>query len=879
MKNRINYILTNIINGRFSIKRLETADRKKRQQLYIKFRRAVDVNKQYLTPYCLMIYLSEINKWQALISAEDFLNKMYFWLEFWIRGDHENEINENMHWFMRTVQIYKDILATKSHWNDTYCFRFSFALARLIRNDTNPNILKETHEAGIFSYTTPFLNDLQKACTYLVRFLNKLEGTKKYSVDKGKVFKAFNYGRKPIPFPAVFVWRKDARSGLYQRQSIEPCRLWLDFNYCENNDFEPVAINRTRGIPYENRRITKEVKAAIIEAVDCLNQDPEKVEQQNISVTSAFFEIGETSLGEQITEYDGESIGAAIFCSTVSLILKQQIPSDVFFTGRTGYETNVAGIFEKAQIGWDNGKKKFIMPYKNYNNTKFLGRRYDWIKDKENFNFIPYKNMRDLFEIIKDPTKQVESLEDNLSIELDEIGYNDQMDVNAHLGESSKSTFLIRAANMGRADAGHFLIHQRKADPDMGYYKNMSALHWAVKNGDLPMVKTLIDKNADIQKKVLWVEYGFAGFEHNSEYSGDTPLFLALRAGNDKIVEILVDEGAKLGDADLSYNEDYTFFDFYEVADMMHYPALKVLLKNYEFINARNRASAFQACLGSAVSKGSLGFIDWLIKEGGEELKEQYYVEDTHYSLESLLESVDNWIDFFSRDIIERLTSLCNESNIEDSICTVCRNMNFEMITEENLDWLISTYKSALEDIELVLLRVASLQGSTEIVKYLLSFYEVDPNCISKNNAYTPLITAAIDGQTETVKLLVNSGADVNIPHWAGFNALIGIIMFNISMFPYDVRFIEAVKYLLKKGSDLCLDYYNSGGFNALHLAIKSKNFDLASLLLDSGADITKKTQDGRTALMLADDKKMKELILKKILCATVERPNKGKAL
>ena len=91
----------------------------------------------------------------------------------------------------------------------------------------------------------------------------------------------------------------------------------------------------------------------------------------------------------------------------------------------------------------------------------------------------------------------------------------------------------------------------------------------------------------------------------------------------------------------------------------------------------------------------------------------------------------------------------------------------------------------------------------------------------------TPLMRAALDGNTERVRELINQGADVNQRDDNGRTAL---------MFAVVNRHSETVKVLLEHGADVNAKS-NQGG-TALMGAAMNGELGMVQALLDKGADL-----------------------------------------
>ncbi len=105
----------------------------------------------------------------------------------------------------------------------------------------------------------------------------------------------------------------------------------------------------------------------------------------------------------------------------------------------------------------------------------------------------------------------------------------------------------------------------------------------------------------------------------------------------------------------------------------------------------------------------------------------------------------------------------------------------------------------------------------------------------------TSLVDAAESGQADTVRALIEAGADVNATQVDGTTAL------HWAVYNDDE---ETARLLVKAGADV--NALNQYGMPALSLACTNRNAELATTLLDAGADANFTLPGGETILMTA---------------------------
>jgi ankyrin repeat protein len=170
-----------------------------------------------------------------------------------------------------------------------------------------------------------------------------------------------------------------------------------------------------------------------------------------------------------------------------------------------------------------------------------------------------------------------------------------------------------------------------------------------------------------------------------------------------------------------------------------------------------------------------------------------------------------------------------------------------------------------LSPLEVEMLQVAA-KGETARVKELLS-KGVDVNMRGADRN-TPIMEAAYGGHLDTVKLLLDHGADLSAKKNDGSDArglahgqdVIDLIK-NVSVLVEAASKgdIDGLKALIDKGTPVNgLDKF---GHSALTETCFSGKTDVVKLLLEKGADPTIKKSDGATPLSLAEGEKHADIV------------------
>jgi ankyrin repeat protein len=138
-------------------------------------------------------------------------------------------------------------------------------------------------------------------------------------------------------------------------------------------------------------------------------------------------------------------------------------------------------------------------------------------------------------------------------------------------------------------------------------------------------------------------------------------------------------------------------------------------------------------------------------------------------------------------------------------------------------------------------LHLAATNGNSAIVQRLIAA-GADANGATPGGE-TPLMLAARTGDPETIKALLTSGAVVDAKEgWRGQTALMWAATENNA---------AAIRLLIEAGADIEAKS-TAGSFTAFLFAVRGGHVDATRAMLDAGTDVDEKLPDGMGALVLA---------------------------
>jgi ankyrin repeat protein len=173
---------------------------------------------------------------------------------------------------------------------------------------------------------------------------------------------------------------------------------------------------------------------------------------------------------------------------------------------------------------------------------------------------------------------------------------------------------------------------------------------------------------------------------------------------------------------------------------------------------------------------------------------------------------------------------------------------------ESGVSALLSSVYFGRKDIrDLLLARGATLElqdaaalGRLDRVRELVEKNRALANSFS-SDGFPVVALAAFMGHLLVARYLRENGADINAvsTNGSGYNALTGAVTGG---------HLEIVKWLLESGADP--NYRYGPGYTPLLAAAANGHLDIVKLLLKHGADKSAESNDGKSALDLAEDRK-----------------------
>ena len=378
--------------------------------------------------------------------------------------------------------------------------------------------------------------------------------------------------------------------------------------------------------------------------------------------------------------------------------------------------------------------------------------------------------------------------------------------------DARRATCLILAAYGGHTETVRYLVGLPELDLNHQGSRNHTALHYAVQRKHADVVQVLIDAGADIEAK---------------DDTGSSPLHLASIEGELTTVKMLVEAGADVRATDTKRVTCLMLAAYYGHTDTVRY------LVSLPELDLNHQGSKNDTALHSAVQRKHADVVQVLIDAGAD-------IETKNVQGHSPL----------------HLASISRE------LTTV------KMLVKAGAD------VRATDTNRVTCLMFAAYYGHTDTVRYLVGLPEVDLNHQGGHNrtalhvavqakhgdvvqvlidagadidtkdddGRSPLHLASISGELTTMKMLVKAGADVRATDAETATCLMVAAYHGHT---------DTVRYLVSL-QEVDLNHQQYRNKTALHFAVNKKHADVVQVLIDAGADIETRNDEGRSPLHLA---------------------------
>jgi ankyrin repeat protein len=430
------------------------------------------------------------------------------------------------------------------------------------------------------------------------------------------------------------------------------------------------------------------------------------------------------------------------------------------------------------------------------------------------------------------------------------------------------------------------LLAQTTADttpPD-----GLTPLHQAVRQNDLKTVDALIKKGADVKAAT---RYGVtpiaiaalnghaailrrlldAGASPNSATpSGETALMTAARTGSPEAVTLLLDRRADVNAKDTVRSQTALMWAVTE----NHPEIVKLLAARGANVNAQTTITAprgeyVPARAGGASGQGIIRQRALPTKDGGMSPL-LFAVRDGNVAMTRLLLELGADINLTSGNrtsplliaLLNGQVALATEllergadPNLADdykrgALFAAIELRNFN---HEKYPFLYDDGRDPLDLITALLAKGANPNQRTETtpVHGLMQF----DGSWANFDGQTPFIRAALSGDIQVMRLLLQHGADPNIATAQGSTALMaasGINWIPAQTFTRsEADYVEAVKLCLERGADV--NATNSLKLAAIHGAANRGWTPIIQILADAGATLDQPDVGGRTPMVFAE--------------------------
>ncbi len=341
--------------------------------------------------------------------------------------------------------------------------------------------------------------------------------------------------------------------------------------------------------------------------------------------------------------------------------------------------------------------------------------------------------------------------------------------------------------------------------------RSMTALHWASGNGNVEMVKILIDNGANVNAQ---------------EKSGYTPLHFAAGKGFNDVISVLVKSGA---DINKPAADNSTPLHFSAECDQTG--SVNLLVKLSANVNAQESSGKRVLHIISKSKSDSTETVFLLIKAGAD-VNALDTEENTalHYSLAAKSGPNSKMLLASGADV--KIKNKKKETSLHAGASLIDAGVSKMLLNSEIMN--------SKDESGITPLQTAAEYNNMDILKPLLAL-GADPN-LADNTGKTPLHKAAKKGNKEILKELLDFKADLEAKDNSGFTAL---------HFAASNDEADSLGFLLKSGIKN-INLKDSLGRTALMIAVMKNSEGALRELIKSKADVNDGDNEGKMPLTVA---------------------------
>jgi ankyrin repeat protein len=431
-------------------------------------------------------------------------------------------------------------------------------------------------------------------------------------------------------------------------------------------------------------------------------------------------------------------------------------------------------------------------------------------------------------------------------------------------------------------------VRAQTAGTDVTAPDGTTALHDAVRQGDLKAVETLLTRGADVNATTRYgiTPIGLAALGGNvtilrrlidagakpdtATPGGETALMTAARTGNVEAVTLLLDRGANVNAKDVVRSQTALMWAVTEG----HAAIVKLLVTRGADVNARTNITKPKGEYSPARAGGAAG--NGIIRQralptaDGGMTPLLFAVRDGNVEMTRLLLELGANIEQPSGNHTSPLLIALLNGQVGIATELLARGANpnaaddyhraalfaaidLRNFNHEKYPFLYRDGRDPLDLIKALLQKGAdpNLRTDTVPVHGLMQF---DGSWVNFDGQ-TPFIRAALSGDIEVMRLLLQHGADPNIATAQGSTALMAAAGINwIPAQTYtrpEAEYVEAVKLCLERGAPV--NATNSLGLAAIHGAANRGWVSVIQILADHGARLDVKDSGGRSPMTFAE--------------------------